>query len=221
MTICGAILFASLILTSCKSKNEKKAEQLMDKANNLKTELIKTSIIDRKLIDNYSLSIESLKDSLNAIRSDEKINGKKIIGDIYSNIEKLNNMLDSVLGIYSINLMKGHYTGEGKQFFLVKNWGYMDFGSIATDITINPNNPVKLIAEDSFGEKNVLNIELLKINNKADTLITGNCEIIGKGKNYCTFTWRPNSIILSRTFQTNKSGTWQEITWESKNSIVK
>jgi len=221
MTICGAMLIASLTFTSCKSKNEKKAEQLMDKVNNLKTELIKTPIIDRKLIKNYSLNIESLKDSLNSIRRDEKINGKKIIGDIYSNIEKLNTMLDSVLGIYSINLMKGHYNGEGKQFFLVKNWGYMDFGSIATDITINPNTAVKIFTKDSFGNEEEGNIKLVNIKNESDTLITGDCEIAENGSIYCAFTWRQNNIILKRTYDTNASGTRQTISWESENSIAK
>jgi len=204
-------------IISCKSKNEKKADQLIENINNLKIELTKNKNITRELINTYYANVKTINDSLKILSRDKKL--KKIKINIDEKITTINNILDSIVGVYSINLIKGNYQGQGKKLFLLKGYGYMDFGFISTQINIISMNKINLEAEDSFHERDLLDVTLANINNKGDSLISGDCKNIEDGKIYCTFKWSKNNIILSRTYQTNSTGQWQTLTWESNNLI--
>jgi hypothetical protein len=210
-------LIITFSIISCKSKNEKKADKLIENINNLKIEFTNNKNITRGLIDTYYADIKTINDSLKVISRDKKI--KKIKNNIDEKITTIKNVLDSIVGVYSINLIKGDYQGQGKKLILIKDYGYMDFVLITTQINIISKDKINLKAEDSFHEIDLLDLTLVNINNKGDSLITGECKNKEDGKIYCTFNWRKNNIILSRTYQTNATGQWQTLTWESNNII--
>ena len=211
------LLTLTLSLISCKSKNEKKADQLIENLDHLKLELINSKNITRDLLNSYYASIKTISDSVKVVSRDKKI--KEIRNTMDEKLKAVNHVLDSIVGIYSTNIIKGDYEGLGKVLFLLKGYGYVDFGFMTTKISILSQGKIDLRAESSFHEVESLSIKLVNIVNKGDSLISGDCWNIDDANAYCTFTWRKNRIILSRTYQTNATGEWQTLTWESINTL--